>query len=244
MFENIALIAGSHDQRKLELQRQALQGDFGAEVQLLHMRMRAGEIPVDYVRRAAALGDRRAQALGLSPWRVSNARYHRFMRSILRGLTDRSPESNDKKKRRLVESFAADVAERVLSKYENRYPGDTRPRDAIEATRRWVEDPSEENQKAANAAYSAADAALDDTMEDIYGQVLGRVDGPARAATNAADAVHCAISAVCYRADDINIADFTASACCRARVAAGAAKRAAEQAWQKRRLIRYLLGDN
>tara|TARA_R110002110_G_scaffold41337_1_gene131395 strand:- start:350 stop:673 length:324 start_codon:yes stop_codon:yes gene_type:complete len=104
-----------------------------------------------------------------------------------------------------------------------------------------VEDPSEENQKAANAAYSAADAAIDDAVEDIY--AASTIVASARAATNAADAVHCAIVAVRYRADDINIADFTASACCRARVAAGAAKRAAEQAWQKRRLIQYLLGD-
>ena len=51
-------------------------------------------------------------------------------------------------KPRLV-TFAADCAERVLLKFEERYPDDMRPRRAIEAARAWVTCPSPEMQQAA-----------------------------------------------------------------------------------------------
>jgi hypothetical protein len=67
----------------------------------------------------------------------------------------------DLDKPRLV-TFAADCAERVLPKFEERYPADKRPREAIEAARAWVTCPSPETRAAsANAAAAAhlADAA-------------------------------------------------------------------------------------
>jgi hypothetical protein len=64
---------------------------------------------------------------------------------------------------------AADIAESVLSVYEDKYPGDSRPREAIAAARAWVAAPTEANadaaayaadvnsaRPAANAAYAAA----------------------------------------------------------------------------------------
>ena len=59
---------------------------------------------------------------------------------------------------RLV-TFAADCAERVLPKFEERYPADKRPREAIEAARAWVTCPSPKTRAAAYAASTAASAA-------------------------------------------------------------------------------------
>lgn len=47
--------------------------------------------------------------------------------------------------KRLVVEFACDCAERVLPIYESQYPDGPAPRRAIEATREWLENPTEEN---------------------------------------------------------------------------------------------------
>jgi len=53
--------------------------------------------------------------------------------------------------------YAIYSAELAINNYEAKYPSDKRPREAIEAAKRWLEDPSEDNQKAAeSAAWSAA----------------------------------------------------------------------------------------
>jgi hypothetical protein len=60
-------------------------------------------------------------------------------------------------------SYAVFAAEKVISIYEKKYPDDNRPRAAIEAAKKCIENPSKENKKAAAAdaaaAYAAADAA-------------------------------------------------------------------------------------
>ena len=57
---------------------------------------------------------------------------------------------------------ACDIAERVLPIFEKKYPDDKRPREAIEAARRYADDPSNENRRKVRAAASAAwDAAGD-----------------------------------------------------------------------------------
>ena len=57
-------------------------------------------------------------------------------------------------------SYAVFAAEEVVDLYEKRYPGDNRPRKAIEAAKKCIENPTEENKKAAAvdaaAAYAAA----------------------------------------------------------------------------------------
>src|SRR5262245_13855634 len=55
--------------------------------------------------------------------------------------------------------LAVFCARSVLHVYEERRPGDPRPRNAIEATEAWLENPCEENRAAAAAAYAAAYAA-------------------------------------------------------------------------------------
>jgi hypothetical protein len=54
-------------------------------------------------------------------------------------------------------AMAIYAAELVIGEYEKQYPDDKRPRQAIEAAKAWLENPSEENRSAADAA-----AILDD----------------------------------------------------------------------------------
>lgn len=49
-------------------------------------------------------------------------------------------------------SYAVFAAEQILPIFEEKYPDDKRPRQAIEAAKRCIKDPSEENKKAAWAA--------------------------------------------------------------------------------------------
>jgi hypothetical protein len=55
--------------------------------------------------------------------------------------------------------WAAECAKRVLKHYEDKYPDDKRPREAIDAAIRWAKDPTQANRDAAAYAASAADAA-------------------------------------------------------------------------------------
>ena len=56
----------------------------------------------------------------------------------------------------VIQRFAIDCAERTLKNFEDKYPEDKRPREAIEAAKKYLEDPTEENQSAAWSAGSAA----------------------------------------------------------------------------------------
>ena len=55
--------------------------------------------------------------------------------------------------------YAVYAAEQVIDIFEKKYPEDKRPRKAIEAVKKCIENPSEENKRiaayAANAAYAA-----------------------------------------------------------------------------------------
>ena len=57
-------------------------------------------------------------------------------------------------------SYAVFAAESVLSIFEKQHPNDKRPRQAIEAAKKCIDNPSEENKKAA-AAYAAVSAAAE-----------------------------------------------------------------------------------
>jgi hypothetical protein len=62
-------------------------------------------------------------------------------------------------------TWAADCAERVLPNFEAKYPGDTRPRDAISALRAWIrtgEFHMSEVRKASLAAHAAARSVEED----------------------------------------------------------------------------------
>ena len=100
-------------------------------------------------------------------------------------------------------SYTVFAAESVLDIYEEKYPNDKRPRQAIEAAKKCIKNPSKENKK---TAYAAAYAA-------------------ARAADAAADAAASAADAAAYAADAAYAAAYAA-----ARVASAAAYAAADAA--------------
>jgi hypothetical protein len=125
----------------------------------------------------------------------------------------------DLDKPRLV-TFAADCAERVLPKFEERHPADKRPREAVEAARAWVTCPSPETRAAANAAYAAAYTA--------YAAAYAAY--AANAADDAANAAYAAAIAA-YAAYTANDAAYAA-----AYAAYAAANAADERSWQTDRL--------
>jgi hypothetical protein len=104
----------------------------------------------------------------------------------------------DLDKPRLV-TFAADCAEHVLPKFEDRYPDDKRPRQAIEAARAWVTCPSPETRSAANAANAAAAYTAAYTAYTAY------------AAAYAANAAYAAANAAAYAAYAANAAAYAAA---------------------------------
>ncbi len=55
--------------------------------------------------------------------------------------------------------YAVYAAEQVIDIYEKKYPKDDRPRKAIEAAKKCIDNSSKENKAAAHAAYTAAHAA-------------------------------------------------------------------------------------
>lgn len=55
--------------------------------------------------------------------------------------------------------YAIFVAEQVIDIFEKKYPDDKRPREAIEAAKKYLKSPTKKNRNAADAAYAVADAA-------------------------------------------------------------------------------------
>jgi hypothetical protein len=124
-------------------------------------------------------------------------------------------------KPRLV-TFAADCAERALPKFEERYPDDKRPRQAIDAARAWVTCPSPAYAATA-AAYAAAYAAAT-AATDAYA-----------AYTADADAAYAAYAAA-YAAAAATDATYAAADAATAATYAAAYAAAAERLWQADRL--------
>jgi hypothetical protein len=154
--------------------------------------------------------------------------------------------------------WAAECAKRVLRHYEDRYPGDKRPREAIDAALRWAKNPTEANRY---AAYYAASAAYDAAAAYAAAFAAGCAD--ANAAYYAASAAYYAASAAYYAADaaaayyaadaagcaaDAAAAYYAAAyyaAGCADANAASAASAAAhkkEREWQSDRLLELLRG--
>jgi hypothetical protein len=116
--------------------------------------------------------------------------------------------------------WAAECAQRMLENYEDRYPNDKRPREAIDAALRWAKDPSKANRDAAAAANAAAYNA-------------------AYAAANAASAAQAAYAAYHAYAAASASAHAAGTAATYAAYAAGTAY-AKEREWQSNRLLELL----
>jgi hypothetical protein len=151
---------------------------------------------------------------------------------------------------RAVVVWAADCAERVLPVFEGRYPDDKRPRAAIEATRRCIDDPSADNRQSIAAAYAAARSAANfvaaaraDAADAAARAAYAAADAAARAAYAAARAY--AADAAARAADAVAAAAADAAVDAYAAQAYAAAPRAAadlqtERQWQRVRLIELL----
>ena len=125
---------------------------------------------------------------------------------------------------KVIQQFAIDCAWRVLHIFEERYPDDKRPRQAIEAARAYLKFPTQENLAITAAAWAAAWDAASAAARDA-----------AWVATSAA-----AWDAASAAARDAASAAARAAASAAARTAASAAARgiasAAERKWQNRHL--------
>jgi hypothetical protein len=152
--------------------------------------------------------------------------------------------------KKLSVEFAGDCAERVLPVYEATYPDNLDPREALEAARKWLTDPTRINASfvtyvlaAHTAAYTAslaADAAACACADAAYAAAAytaSRAADAAYAAAHDARAARAAAAVDAARAAaDVDDADDAAA------VDAAAAD-AAELEWQKNRLIELLEGE-
>lgn len=96
--------------------------------------------------------------------------------------------------------FAILCAESVLSVFENQYPNDNRPRKAIEASKKYLQN---KNQNTAAYAADAADAAHAAAYAAYAAHAADAAEAAAEAAAYAADAAH----AVAYAAYAAHVAD-------------------------------------
>ena len=102
----------------------------------------------------------------------------------------------DKQNQKELALWAADCAERALSYFEEKYPEDNRPRQAIEAARAWARDEISvgEARKAAFAAHAAAREANDDAARAVA-RAAGHAAGTAHMAGHAPHAAAYAVKA-------------------------------------------------
>ena len=131
----------------------------------------------------------------------------------------------DKRDYGLLVSWAADSAERVLTRFEEKHPNDDRPRKAIEAGRAWVR--GEAVYREVRAAALAAHGAARDAAEPA-------ARAAARAAGHAAATAHVAGHARAAAAYAIK------AACATTITADPAAAAAKERDWQSRHLPKHL----
>jgi hypothetical protein len=127
--------------------------------------------------------------------------------------------------------WAADCAEHVLPYFEERYPQDNRPRNAVEAARAWArgELAFSEVRAAAFAAHAAA-RATDAGAARAAARAAGHAAATAHVATHAPHAATYAATAAAARAAT-EASDATDAA---------RAATAEERAWQFQRLPEHL----
>jgi len=102
----------------------------------------------------------------------------------------------DKREHRSLVLWAADCAERALPYFEEKYPKDNRPRNAVEAGRAWVrgEIATGEARAAAFAAHAAARNA-DQAAARAAARAAGHAAATAHVAGHAAHAASYAVTA-------------------------------------------------
>lgn len=105
----------------------------------------------------------------------------------------------DQQAQRLMASWAADCAERVLPLFEQAYPNDDRPRTAIEACRAWVRTgifKMADIRGASLAAHAAARAAKDNSAACFAARTAGQAVATAHVAQHAFGSAYYALKAI------------------------------------------------
>jgi hypothetical protein len=131
--------------------------------------------------------------------------------------------------------YAIFAAEQVIDIYEKKYPGDDRPRKAIEAARNYLKDKSLKNKNAAATAAYAADAAAAYAAADAAAAAAYAADAAAYAA--AAYAAAAAADAAYAAAYDAAYAAYAAAA-----AAYAAAYAAATRKDMQNKILEYGVG--
>jgi hypothetical protein len=126
-------------------------------------------------------------------------------------------------------SYAVFAAEQVIEIYEKEYPDDKRPREAIEAAKKCIDNPTEENRNA--SAYTAASA----YATAAYTSAASAATAAAYAAANAAYAANAASA----YANAANAAANAAYAAASAATAASAYATAYATAAMKIKFLEY-----
>jgi hypothetical protein len=125
---------------------------------------------------------------------------------------------------------AIKIAKTTLNIFESKYPDDKRPRQALEAAEKWLNEPTEANR---DAAYTAADAAA--AAADAAAAAAAADAAAAAAYAAAAAAAYAAAAAAAYAAD---AAAYAADA-----AAAYAAAREAQEDLNLKILVEVLNGN-
>jgi hypothetical protein len=105
----------------------------------------------------------------------------------------------DKQDQRSLATWAADCAERVLPFFEKVYPGDNRPRKAIEACREWVHTgvfKMADIRGASLAAHAAARKAKENDAAYFAARAAGQAVATAHVSQHAFGALYYALKAV------------------------------------------------
>ena len=105
----------------------------------------------------------------------------------------------DKQAQRVMAMWAADCAERVLPLFENAYPNDDRPRQAIEACRAWVQTgvfKMAEIRGASLAAHAAARVAKENTAACFAARAAGQAVATAHVPQHAFGGAYYALKAI------------------------------------------------
>lgn len=109
----------------------------------------------------------------------------------------------EKQKHRTLVLWSIEYAERVLPLFEERYPQDERPREAVAAAKAWArgEIKMPAAKKAAHAAHNAATAVAGDPAACAAARAMGHVVGTVHVETHAIGVAMYALTAFVYAAE-------------------------------------------
>ena len=121
----------------------------------------------------------------------------------------------EKQKHRTLVLWTIECAERVLAIFEEKYPYEMRPREAVEAARAWArgEIKMPVAKMAAHATHNAATAVSEDPAACAAARAMGHVVGTVHVETHAIGLVMYGITAFVYHANPKDADDVIANEC-------------------------------